>query len=186
VKTCYCQQITPIHTETKFVFLVHPKEARRAVATARMASQVLLNSTFIVGECFQDCRQLHNLLNAPDQNCFLLFPGESENQSCKSTLISRTIIIPDGTWHQVKKMMQQNDFLFDIPRISLSPKNLSQFKVRKQPNDQCLSTLESIAELLHTIEPHHSPEIAHRLFKPFEFMVEQQLEFENKTLSRGY
>src|SRR5437868_14164259 len=60
-----------------------------------------------------------------------------------------TIFVIDGTWATARRTVRQSQNLTNLPRICFSPVKPSTFRVRKQPNPACYSTIEAIH---HTIE----------------------------------
>lgn len=59
------------------------------------------------------------------------------------------IVVLDGTWSQAKAMWWRNPWLLKLRRVVLVPKSPSLYgKKRKEPQKDCVSTLESVAEVL--------------------------------------
>jgi DTW domain-containing protein YfiP len=59
------------------------------------------------------------------------------------------VFVVDGTWISARKTMQRSANLRPLPRLSFDPPHPSRFRLRKQPEAHCLSTVEAIH---HTIE----------------------------------
>jgi DTW domain-containing protein YfiP len=62
------------------------------------------------------------------------------------------IFILDATWPCAKSMMRESSCLHSLPRISFDPKVKSRFSIKHQPADYCLSTIESVYEVLCLLE----------------------------------
>ena len=188
--TCYCREIEKIPTPIKFAILIHPLEARRAIATGRMAHLCLLGSSLIRGLDFSKCEELNNLLNNPQYFAMILFPGETSTRLDQLSLNNRQSFVPkgltplvlviDGTWRTANKMLRLNPQLVKLPRISFLPSKISSFQVRKQPRDECFSTLEAIAAVLNLF----GVPGGESLLKPFHYMNAQQLKFMAKPHPR--
>ncbi len=63
------------------------------------------------------------------------------------------IILIDGTWSQAKTLWWRNAWLLKCPRLVLNPTRPSAYgTLRKEPRFECLSTLESLVEVLTALE----------------------------------
>ncbi len=56
--------------------------------------------------------------------------------------------VVDGIWRLAGKILKLSKNLQSLPRVSFTPRELSNFRVKKQPRAEYLSTLESIHLLL--------------------------------------
>lgn len=62
------------------------------------------------------------------------------------------IIILDGTWSQAKALWWRNAWLSKLKRLAVTPRTHSLYgNLRKEPRRECLSTIESIAEVLEAL-----------------------------------
>ncbi|MDA9189784.1 DTW domain-containing protein, partial [bacterium] len=151
-KACFCHEVKSFETNTRFVILMHPKEARKEpLGTGRLAQLSLLNSEIIVGENFKDCIKVNSYLNDGKYKCMLLYPGESSHNISKSKLEFRgelVVFIIDGTWPCARSMLRDSPNLHDLDKISFDNTKLSSFIIKQQPADYCLSTIESLHILI--------------------------------------
>ncbi len=180
---CYCHRIRTVDVGVDFVILIHPLEARRRIATGRMAHLILKDSVLIEGEDFSKSTRVANLINDPARECLILYPGRAAldldvsdvRSNLQQTLRSRkkrlTIFVIDGTWATARKMMRLSENLRRLPMVKFQPKSESQFQVRKQPEKHCLSTIEAIHA---TIERLASSEMQER--REFDHLIELFLE----------
>jgi DTW domain-containing protein YfiP len=170
---CYCDRIVPVQTGTKLVFLQHPREARVAVGTARMAHLGLPGSELYEGVSFEEHPRLRELCAEP--GTWLLFPGEGAH--APSTLAPGTVgklIVIDGTWPQARKLLRMNPSLATLPRLGLVPRRPGNYRIRKEPAADCLATIEAVVELLGVLE--NDPARFDAMLAAFEWMVDRQLE----------
>ncbi len=174
---CWCPHLPDpkIRTRHQVLILQHPNEAKRGVRTALMASRGVADSrcTIVKGRKFpgQDQR-VKQLLAAP--STYLLYPGEGSidlNQLDKGG--EKTLVILDGTWDEAKKLFVRNPVLSALPRVSLDVKAKSQYVVRTQPSDHCLSTVETVAHTLAVLED--DPDIVDRLVSPLHALCHFQI-----------
>lgn len=118
---------------------------------------------------------LENILTSC--NSILLYP--SSNSIALQTLDIKkddiyNIILIDGTWPQAKAIYASNPMLHNIKQVKLISSNVSNYTIRTQPSDGCLSTLETAAEVLSHFENDESyKEI---LIKPLQTLCDFQLE----------
>lgn len=173
VSHCLCAHISEIANRTQVLVLQHPDESKHPLNTARLAVLGLTRSQLWVGEHFA---QLEEKL-ATVEAAFLLFPADEHSviQPLEATNkeVSSLLIVPDGTWRNVRKIIQLNPVLKTLPHLSLPLGEPSQYRVRKTRETAAVSTVEAITRALTVLEPEHdfSPLIA-----PFKVMVEQQIQ----------
>ncbi|MBE4748348.1 DTW domain-containing protein [Corallococcus sp. ZKHCc1 1396] len=171
---CYCAHVPQLETRTRVVFLQHPRERRVAIGTARMAHLSLPNSELHRGVDFTGHARLEELARNPERVA-VLFPGE-DAISVEDARANppQTLIVVDGTWPQAKKVVMRNPLLAGLPRIGFVPRRPSNYRIRAEPADHCVSTIEAVAEILGQLEGR--PEHFDRMLGAFEFMVDTQLE----------
>jgi len=155
-----------------------------------MAHLCIKNSHLIPGHTFENHPRVNALLADPGRHAVILYPGKTslnisgENPQSIRDFISpagRTplIFVIDGTWATAKNMILHSPNLRALPQISFTPKINSTFRVRKQPKDGCLSTIEAIHQLIDALKPENR---AHdNLIEVFDSYVERQLEFAEKS-----
>jgi len=149
---CFCRFIRPFSTRTRFIFLMHPREARKEkTGTGRLAHLCLRNSEIHIGTDFSGDDFLDTILHSPKLFPLLLYPGDSSIplssfpwKELSGEKRSPCIFIPDGTWALAKKIWTRNPVLQALPRIALTPQKTSQFFIKRQPRVDCLSTIETV------------------------------------------
>lgn len=189
--SCYCKHITPIQCPVNFVVLIHPIEAKRRIATGRMSHLCLQGSHLIKGQNFTDHPHIDALIADPEYHSVILYPGiQSVNLSQLSAddrkeLVFKNkklrVFVIDGTWATARRMVRQSENINKLPRICFTPVKPSNFRVRKQPESHCYSTIEAIhhtIELLGSSEGFDLNQRPHdHLLEVFDGMVERQLSF---------
>ena len=186
---CYCSHISPFDPEIKFVILIHPIEERRRIATGRMSHLTLKKSELISGQSFSHHPRVNEILNDPAFSAVILYPGKNSidislkenNQTVFQSGKKPVVFVIDGTWATARKMLRSSENLQSLPRICFTPPKPSQFRVRKQPNPQCYSTLEAIHYSLELLSDDVGFCIENRehdnLLNVFNYMVEKQIQF---------
>lgn len=159
IQNCYCKDISPINSGVKFVFLMHPHEARKQrTGTGRLASLSLLDSEIIVDTSFDNNLRTKELISNPAYYPMVLFPGKgahkAESFNFKDAMKGRTLLIflIDATWREARRMMFMSPTVQNLPNLSFSNEYRSQFSIKTQPKDYCLSTIESSYYLLKELQ----------------------------------
>jgi hypothetical protein len=83
------------------------------------------------------------------------------------------VVVVDGTWSQARKLLKQNPFLKELPRIGLSPVRPSNYRIRAEPSVECLSTIEALVHLLGALEG--APERFLPVLEAFDRMIDLQI-----------
>lgn len=170
---CVCAHVPSICNSMRVLVLQHPDEARHPLNTARLAVLGLQNAQLLVGESFPE---LNDMIASVEQ-ALLLFPGKGLGAPVpltgKQAGTCSLLIVPDGTWRKARRIMQANPVLDTLPRLSLPEGEPSQYRVRKASETAAVSTIEAIVRALSILEPEHDFQ---PLLKPFNAMVEQQIE----------
>jgi len=179
MRVCYCAAVEPIDTRTRVVILQHPRESDVPINTARIAELALSNATLHVGLDFARDASLSAALSDPAAPPVLLYPSDHAKDLAREAPPGPvTLVVIDGTWWQASKLFKLNPFLQALPRYGLSPSAESRYRIRREPAAHCLSTIEALESALSLLEkrPGGFPE----LLKPFDAMVETQLDFVNR------
>lgn len=187
---CFCRSIRAFDPSIKFVILTHPIEVRRRIATGRMSHLGLVHSEWLMGQDFSLDPTVNRLLRDPDNVCVTLYPGRVSRDLTAMDAGERAELFPsdkrlvvfviDGTWSTARKMIRSRN-LVDLPRICFTPPTQSNFRVRKQPKENCYSTVEAIHHTIELLGPGRGFDTASRrhdaLLEVFSEMVERQLEY---------
>jgi DTW domain-containing protein YfiP len=114
-----------------------------------------------------------NLTEASDKCLLQAFPQDGKKLG---------ILLIDGTWSSAKRMIRTSVLLSSLPKISFSVNFLSQFRFKKQPRPNCLSTVEATTHLIESLALRGlcsvDPPGAHwKMLHVFDALVETQLKF---------
>jgi DTW domain-containing protein YfiP len=184
--SCICKHTNPIHTKTRFIILMHPKEYKKEKnGTGHMTKLQLENSEIIVGVDFTNNTRVNEILITEKSRSFLLYPGKDNfNLSIRksSEMIpfmgnNPSIFILDGTWTCARKMLKLSKNLQKLKRVSFDNKLKSKFIIKQQPASLCLSTIESVYTVLNLLKEADIEQCETKGFLiPFEKMIEYQVE----------
>lgn len=157
---CLCESIRAFSTNAHFIFLMHPKELKKEkAATGRLTHLCLTNSQVFDGVNFTEHQKLNQIIQDKNNFVVVLYPGdEARNLSRGEFYHEETknkklvIIVIDGTWATAKKMMKQSLNLHALPRLCFTPEKPSEFLIKQQPHELCLSTIESVHLLIQNLK----------------------------------
>ena len=171
VSACWCAGLEGVETAVRVVFLQHPREARVAIGTARIAHLGLSRSELHEGICFEEDPRIAAVLANP--GTALLFPGEGARDPESLERPPETLVVIDGTWPQARKMMALNPSLRALPRIGFVPRKPGNYRIRREPAAHCVATVEAVVEVLGVFE--RDPSRFEHLLRAFDRMVGTQL-----------
>ena len=191
--SCFCKYLKPFDPGVKFVFLMHPKEAKRQrTGTGRIAHAGLIDSEIIMGIDFTKNTRLCQLLSDPQYYPVLLYPGDdawnSEKSGFKEEIGNRKLlaIIIDSTWFCSKKMIKSSSNIMALPKVSFSGEYRSIFTFKREPYPECVSTIETCYYLIKELQTATivnqdvNPEC---LMTAFKEMIKFQLQKENDRIA---
>jgi DTW domain-containing protein YfiP len=170
---CYCRFVTRLETKTRVVILQHPRERDVPINTARIASLCLPNAEVHVGVAWNGVASL--------PNAALLYPGPDAidiEESPPSRVAPITLVVVDGTWWQAKKLVRSTPALASLPRYAFRPRAPSDYRIRREPREDYVSTIEALAHVLGVLEGDHERFLP--LLAPFRAMVDAQIAFADR------
>ena len=184
--TCMCKHVSVTQTKTKFVILMHYKEFKKTKNGTGIFSHLALeNSELFVGIDFSNYKRINEIVEDENNNCYILYPSK-KSKPLNTTDISiegknTVIFLIDSTWACAKKIMRVSKNITNLPHISFHHDRVSEFHIKEQPADICLSTIESIhcvLELLNSQDKENvSREKMENFLNPFKEMVAYQMQY---------
>lgn len=186
---CYCAHLVSLETQTRVILLQHPREKKVPVGTARLAHLCLPGSELHVGLDFDNDAQVRAALtfaetpgDGPIRPAYLLFPGPNAIDLAEARPAGPiTLVVVDGTWWQARKLLKRNTLLASLPQIRFTPPAPSNYRIRREPADHCVATVEALALVLGALE--EAPEKFATLLRPFTAMIDTQVHY--ATTVRG-
>lgn len=179
---CYCQNIAPFNPGLRFAILIHKRETQKRFATGRMSHLFLQNSELIIDYNDYSKNERVNEILADDKFFpVILYPGVrslnlSESQSRFEIPAGKELVVfvIDGTWSTAQKTMLRSKNLQNLPRICFTPTKPSRFRIRQQPKEHFVSTIEAIHQTIDLIAP-ITGRPHDRMLEVFDHMVNQQM-----------
>ena len=178
---CVCAHVTPLRTRTRVLILQHPRERHVPINTARLARLSLPDAILRRAVDFETDPVVTDALTGRDGGPppYLLFPGPNALDLATARPPGPiTLVVLDGTWWQAGKLLRRNPRLATLPQLRLAPAAPSRYRIRREPHDHCVATIEAIALALRALEGDDVDDRAvAALLAPFDAMVEHQLAF---------
>ncbi|CAH1373941.1 unnamed protein product, partial [Tenebrio molitor] len=177
---CWCGSLPKprLCPKSRIILLQHPAEEKRCLRTAPMLHFGLSDGKCLVykGKRFPGKHQgLEDILT--EKNTILLYPSPAavDLKTVVGSDINTTfnLVIIDGTWPQAKAIYASNPILHKIRQVKLLTNSVSNYIIRTQPTEGCLSTLETATEALTLLE---NDEIYRKLLDPLRTLCEFQLQ----------
>lgn len=185
LSSCMCSHIKRVKTETKFIILMHPKEFKKTKnGTGHLTHLSLSNSELFIDVDFSDHTIINSLIEDGNNACYVLYPGKDSvnlnTQHIEARDKQLVLFLIDSTWPCSVKMLRLSKNLNLLPKLSFTHTKSSQFKIKEQPKEFCLSTIESTLTVLELLNDRGLEKIEQSCFNhfldPFNSMVEYQIE----------
>lgn len=174
---CVCSDVPKVSNATEIVILQHPREQFHAIGTVRFARLGLEKVRVVVHHPREGTPDPAKILGPEPGRIGLLFPGEHARTLSEVPASERPekLLVLDGTWSQAKTLHTVNPWLADLPCFVLAPKQKGQYRIRPEPDDRSLSTIEAIVQALEVLEP-NTPGLD-GLMGAFTRMIDRQIEY---------
>jgi DTW domain-containing protein YfiP len=173
---CLCAHIPVFKLNTKLIIVMHWREQKLTTNTGSLACLALSNSEIhlrgLPGKPF-----LSEDLLSLGESAAILFPSENSSIELNEEFVQNlsrplTLIVPDGSWRQAKKVALREKALEKLPRLTLPAGPPSTYRLRHSSHEKNLSTFEAIARAIGILE---GKEIQEKLEQLFLMMVERIL-----------
>jgi len=139
-----------------------------------------------MGIDFSDNARINEIIEAYES--FILYPSSHainlshQNPLAETSLHVKNptpIFLIDSTWACSLKMMRESKNLHALAHISFDSTKRSEFKIKEQPLEYCLSTIESTLTVLELLSQWQIETIKHEQLEafltPFHAMIHYQL-----------
>jgi DTW domain-containing protein YfiP len=173
---CICGLLPVIKTRTRVSIVMPWSESCRPSNTGRLASLVLPNSEVRLRGEPRHPFDPSGLLDT-GRLTYLLFPTENATVLTRKLGLDAscpiTLVVPDGTWRQARRVCRREDSLSGLQAVRLPPGPASIYRLRRARQPGQLCTYESISRALSILE---DPSIEERMMRPFQVAVDRQLQ----------
>ena len=156
--SCLCHAIKHYRHKSKLIILQHPSEIKSKKNTVRLLSLISDKIQIANGETESDFDELKRHIAASNETFALLYPSDQAincstfSQQRQKNESPVNLLVLDGTWRKVKKILLSNPWLLGLPHLTLVAIQKSQYGIRKTQIEGGLSTLEAVALALQELE----------------------------------
>lgn len=181
---CWCADVPKIEARTRLLVLQHPREEFMPIGTARMAALSVVGAELVVGTELTTHPAVRRALDDPDRPAILLWPGPGARDLATEPPVGpATLVVVDGTWPLAKKLVRLNPEIAALPRYGLTPSRPSEYRIRREPRAECVSTVEAVIEALSLLEGDAAKFDPMRV--PFRRMIDAQIAFRTSRVGAG-
>jgi tRNA-uridine aminocarboxypropyltransferase len=176
--TCLCrllEGVPPVDNRTGIIILQHPRERLHPLGTAWLVQLGLRQVHLEVAYGDPPGSGVFHPLDLPAGTA-LLYPGDDVPllKDLPAALRPAHMLLLDATWPNARKLYRDNSWLGGLPRVRLAPAQPGRYRIRDEPDDQSLATVEAVVQALQILEPETAGLDA--LLGAFEAMNDRQLE----------
>lgn len=173
---CACDLLVPLPVSTKLLVVAHRAEVRKPTNTGRLAVACVQGATLCL-------RGREDVANDPvvwdaDSTPLFLFPSSDaiplgDWVAAQEGPRQVTLIVPDGTWRQAKRMRRRVPGLDTVQPVKLVADGAgSAYRLRRARREDRLATLEAVARALGVLE---DAAVEERLMHVFRTVVDRAL-----------
>lgn len=182
VQACVCADVTPVDNQTGVIILQHPRERNHPFGTERFARLGLRQIE--VRECGPKDPEAMARASVLPPKTALVYPSPGAREVSSLTVDERPkhIVLVDATWHQAKTIVRAAPWLMELPRIRLQPTAPGEYRIRREPRPNYLSTIEATVGVLRALEP--DTEGLEDLLTAFRRMVDHQVRRSSRAPAR--
>lgn len=177
---CVCSCFPEVQLPIPLIIFQHPHEAKHPFNSAKWVKLVFPDAC-VVSAVGGEGRKMV-LPNCLPSGSYLLYPSEEDGvaSSRSEGAAPKALVVLDGTWQTVRKLLRDNPWLGDLPRLSLKDHRGGKYRIREAPNPAVqLSTFEAVAYALAAID---SSTAIDSLLKGFDLAIERQLQLKFKII----
>ena len=171
---CACGDIFAGTLPVQLVLLLHENEPIRPSNTSRLIQQLLPHATHrFIWQRAEPPQALLDMLNSEQYQPWLLFPADRPDLQPRLKTYQRgsgkipLIVVPDGTWKEVRKIVRKSPWLNDLPLLAFNPDRRTRYTLRRNPDDDHLCTAETVAEVLRLADANEAAEELDQLLDRF-------------------
>ena len=123
-----------------------------------MASLALANSQLHVGMRWGQHAAFNAAISNPQAPPILLYPGPGARDILSDPPKGPvTLVVVDGTWSQAKTLVRDNPVLAALPRYAFAAPEVSEYRIRREPDDAFVSTIEAAHPRARVRQPRSGP-----------------------------
>ncbi len=182
LRDCFCDSIPSLTLATRVVIIRHWREELTSSNSARFLPIIIPNCE-IRRRGGREPLNAEGILSSPEGapvRPLFLFPDEGARELDPDFLQNfpgpYNLIVPDGTWSQVRRVHRREAFLQGVQTVKLTERDVTErpsiYSLRHTVHPYALSTFEAVARALGVLE---GKPVEESLMKVFKLFVERTL-----------
>jgi DTW domain-containing protein len=179
---CLCSHVKVVDNPVEILFLQHPNERTMPFNTARLAHLSLSRSRLVHGLRFDESPAVQDLLRRKER-AGILFPSASAKGLAEAPRDLETLVVIDGTWREARKIIHLSPSLLEFPHYAFVPEKPSNYRIRKEPKEEFVSTIEATVTALRILDRDAGK--YQELLDLFDRMVDRQIDFQRMNNRPG-
>lgn len=166
---CVCADLSTFSIQTNVSLIVHVSELKLTSNTAQFVEKNLPDRAeiFIRGRMY-DTFSADPILARSGRPLFL-FPDEDSVELNAEFVANNPgpyhLIVPDGSWTQAKRVKKREERFDSVPTVRLPAGIVGEYKLRKAPQPEWVSTYEAVAYALGILESKDCEEHMMKFFR---------------------
>lgn len=171
---CLCALLVAQPVRTRVVVLLPIAESKKPTNTGRLLPLLLEGAEL---RCRGMIGAPLDLSGLADPGRRLLLMDATAPRALDAACVAEdprpvTLLVPDGTWRQARRLMNRARELDGIPRVRLAEGPPTAYRLRHPRGEEKLATLEAVARALGALE---GPAVQERLEAVFDELVTRTL-----------
>ena len=180
---CLCADVVPVATATRVVVLQHPRESRHPFGTARLLRLWMPQARIEVAHGGFDEVLRHEVEVPEDAAVLYPHPEAVDLAELPHAQMPSTLVLLDGTWAHARRLYKDNPWIQRLRHVRIAPPRPSNYRIRKEPQADFVSTVEALVYALSILEPDNRE--PRRLIAAFDSMIDRQIELLDVVQRRG-
>ncbi|MBT2955927.1 tRNA-uridine aminocarboxypropyltransferase [Vibrio anguillarum] len=172
---CLCGHQPDMDTDIAVLLLVSENEVFKPSNTGRLIADVIKETYVYQWNRTEPHAEMLALLNNPAYQPVVIFPEEYVDEKPRVMQSPPSahdkhkplLILLDGSWREARRMFRKSPYLDALPVMSIAPKSVSQYMMRKSDNEQHLSTAEVASLVLVEVGEHQASLLLSQWFEVF-------------------
>lgn len=151
---CLCAWRPRVQAHSGICLLMHDTEPLKPTNTGWLIADVIGDTTAFAWERKAVDAQLQALLDDPQWQPYIVFPGEFVAPERVVSSVAPAsgkrplFILLDATWPEARKMFRKSPYLERFPVLNLQPEQISRYTLRRSRRDDHFCTAEVAAMCL--------------------------------------
>ena len=142
---CLCASLPRLAPHTNIEIVAHRTELFKSTNTGKLTAHMLEGARVVCSAEPSD--------EPAREGAWVLFPSEHALPLAEAARYGvRTVLVPDGTWTQARRIARRNARCRVAPHVRLEVERTSSYRLRRNVRAGGVCTLEAVAEALRVLE----------------------------------